>query len=82
MPPLERRLTRPLCVALGALDGELAEEAANLGWLLRLLLHSGLSISEIAYGLGFKDPGYFSRFFTRQLGVTPRDYRASGSRSG
>lgn len=48
----------------------------------RLLLHSGLGISEIAYGLGFKDPGYFSRFFTRQLGVTPSDYRASGSRSG
>lgn len=48
----------------------------------RLLLHSGLGISEIAYGLGFKDPGYFTRFFTRQLGVSPSDYRAGGSRTG
>ena len=48
----------------------------------RLLLHSGLGVSEIAYGLGFKDPGYFSRFFTRQLGIGPRDYRAAGQRTG
>lgn len=41
----------------------------------RLLLHSGMSINEICYELGFKDPGYFSRFFTQQVGVSPRDYR-------
>ena len=42
----------------------------------RLLLHSGLSINEICFALGFKDPGYFSRFFTQQVGMSPRDFRA------
>ncbi|MEP9317758.1 4-hydroxyphenylacetate catabolism regulatory protein HpaA [Pseudomonas sp. LABIM340] len=41
----------------------------------RLLVHSGLSINEICFTLGFKDPGYFSRFFSQQTGVTPRDFR-------
>lgn len=27
----------------------------------RMLLHSGLSVSEIGYRLGFKDPSHFSR---------------------
>jgi AraC family transcriptional activator of pobA len=41
----------------------------------RLLLYSNLSVSEIAYAVGFDDPAYFSRFFTRHTGQPPRDYR-------
>ncbi|OBY56878.1 4-hydroxyphenylacetate catabolism regulatory protein HpaA [Pseudomonas nitroreducens] len=41
----------------------------------RLLLFTGLSINEICYQLGFKDPGYFSRFFTRNAGLAPGEYR-------
>lgn len=41
----------------------------------RLLLHSSLSISEIGYRLGFKDPSYFSRFFRRYEASTPATFR-------
>lgn len=41
----------------------------------RLLLYSNLSVAEIGYSVGFEDPGYFSRFFTRHIGQSPRDYR-------
>lgn len=41
----------------------------------RLLLHSELSISEIAYTLNFQDPAYFSRFFRRYAGSSPGEFR-------
>lgn len=41
----------------------------------RLLIFSDASINSICYQLGFKDPAYFSRFFTRHTGVRPSDYR-------
>jgi AraC family 4-hydroxyphenylacetate 3-monooxygenase operon regulatory protein len=43
----------------------------------RLRLFTGSSVNEICYQLGFKDPAYFSRFFTRNAGVTPGEYRVS-----
>ncbi|MGG2396614.1 4-hydroxyphenylacetate catabolism regulatory protein HpaA [Pseudomonas sp. SH1-B] len=42
----------------------------------RLLLFSGATANQIGYQLGFRDPAYFSRFFTRHAGLTPGDYRA------
>ncbi|OWV97613.1 AraC family transcriptional regulator [Rhizobium sp. R72] len=33
------------------------------------------SVQEIAYRLGFSDPAYFSRFFLKQAGQTPRSWR-------
>ncbi len=35
------------------------------------------SVSEIAYGLGFKYPQHFSRVFKQYTGVTPQEYRSS-----
>ncbi|WP_375741361.1 4-hydroxyphenylacetate catabolism regulatory protein HpaA [Pseudomonas boanensis] len=43
----------------------------------RLLLFTGSSANEICYLLGFKDPAYFSRFFARNAGMTPGEYRLS-----
>lgn len=43
----------------------------------RSLIFSDLSISEVAYSLGFEDAAYFSRFFKEHTGQTPRDYRAT-----
>lgn len=41
----------------------------------RLLMYSTHSVSSIGYQLGFKDPAYFSRFFLRNAGMTPGEYR-------
>lgn len=40
-----------------------------------LLLYSNLSISEIAFSVGFNDSNYFSNTFKKCVGVSPRDYR-------
>lgn len=38
-----------------------------------------ISISEIAYGVGFKSPAHFSRMFKRVFGANPREYRGECS---
>lgn len=43
----------------------------------RLLFHTNHSLKEIAFALGFSDPSYFNRFFKRETGQTPSDYRTS-----
>lgn len=40
-----------------------------------LLLQPGLTIKEIASQLGFDDPYYFSRLFTRRCGISPLGFR-------
>jgi len=42
----------------------------------RNLAYTNLSVKTIAYTLGFSDPAYFSRVFTRALGLSPRAFRA------
>ncbi len=39
------------------------------------LLHSKLTVSEIAYKLEFADPSHFNRFFKKLCGQTPLDFR-------
>jgi AraC-like DNA-binding protein len=39
------------------------------------LLSSSLSVSEIAYELGFEYPQYFSKMFKKNTGMTPAEYR-------
>lgn len=41
----------------------------------RNLVYTNLSVSQIAYALGFDDPAYFSRVFTRSMGLSPRAFR-------
>lgn len=41
----------------------------------RLLSHSDLDIAEVGYQTGFKDPSYFGRFFRRETGRTPAEFR-------
>ena len=36
-----------------------------------LLQSTELNVSEIAYGLGFTDPHYFSRAFKKEFGAPP-----------
>jgi AraC family transcriptional activator of pobA len=44
----------------------------------RRLHYTDSPISEIAYGLGFDDAAYFTRFFTRRAGLSPRAFRRRG----
>jgi len=41
----------------------------------RLLLYSDHTATQIADRLGFDDPAYFTRFFRREVGVTPSRFR-------
>jgi AraC family transcriptional regulator, transcriptional activator of pobA len=42
----------------------------------RLLVHSNFSITEIATRLNFPDQSYFAKFFKRETGISPLQYRA------
>jgi AraC-like DNA-binding protein len=42
----------------------------------KVLLRNGIApISEIAFEVGYSDPLYFSKMFTREVGLSPREYR-------
>jgi AraC-like DNA-binding protein/mannose-6-phosphate isomerase-like protein (cupin superfamily) len=43
----------------------------------RLLVHTNLSVTEIATRLNFPDQSYFTKFFKRETGVSPLQYRAT-----
>jgi AraC family transcriptional activator of pobA len=51
-------------------------EARMMREARRNLAYTNLSISTIAYTLGYADPAYFSRVFTRDAGVSPKAFRA------
>lgn len=60
------------------LTGQTSNEIIKAKQLLeikRLLVHSSLSVSEIAHHLNFPDQSYFTRFFKRETGMTPVAYR-------
>jgi AraC family transcriptional activator of pobA len=66
------RLTRATngMSALRMIEARLMREAR------RNLAYTNLSISSIAYTLGFSDPAYFSRVFTRDAGISPKAFRS------
>lgn len=41
----------------------------------RLLVHTHLSVTEIATRLNFPDQSYFAKFFKRETGISPLQYR-------
>ena len=48
----------------------------------RQLRYTTMSIAQIAYHLGYEDPAYFTRFFTRRTKVSPRRFRARDAAAG
>lgn len=44
----------------------------------RQLLYTDEPVRAIAYALGFSDAAYFTRFFSRQAGLSPRAFRLRG----
>ncbi|MBB3406885.1 AraC family transcriptional activator of pobA [Rhizobium sp. BK316] len=49
--------------------GKLVDEAK------RELVFTLANVQEVSYRLGFADPAYFSRFFLKHAGETPKDWR-------
>lgn len=45
----------------------------------QLLKESGMTVTEIAYSVGFKDPSHFSKLFKKQFGVSPKAYIKEGT---
>jgi AraC family transcriptional activator of pobA len=70
--------------ACHAAAGQAPIELAHRHLLLeaqRRLHYTALSVAEIAYQLGFEDPAYFSRFFAKRMGISPRAFRAADAPS-
>lgn len=42
----------------------------------RHLVYTQASVTAVAYELGFGDPGYFTRVFSRSVGLSPKAFRA------
>jgi len=42
----------------------------------RQLAYTNLSVASISYAMGYADPAYFTRVFTRDAGLSPRAFRA------
>lgn len=71
----ERHLSRLCREGAGMAPQELIH-AAVLREASRMLAYTRLQVAEVGHRLGFDDPAYFSRFFQRGTGFSPRDYRA------
>ncbi|OXR49527.1 AraC family transcriptional regulator [Pusillimonas sp. T2] len=41
----------------------------------RDLVYTTMTVSVVSYALGFTDPAYFTRFFKRHVGVSPKAFR-------
>nr|WP_310101329.1 helix-turn-helix domain-containing protein [Sphingomonas sp. BE138] len=71
----ESRL-RVACARVAALSPAAMLDDRAMLEARRALLYTNLSVAEVGYAIGMADPAYFSRFFTRHEGCSPRDFRA------
>ena len=69
-------LSRRCRVATGLSAFDLAEERLIVE-ARRMLAYTHVPVAEIGYGLGFDDPGYFSRVFAKRVGQSPLTYRVA-----
>lgn len=44
-----------------------------------LLTNSSLTVKEVCFMVGYKDPNYFSRIFKKRIGITPSEYVKTSS---
>ncbi|MFZ2103222.1 MAG: helix-turn-helix domain-containing protein [Oricola sp.] len=44
----------------------------------RYLIYTEMTVAEIGHAIGFDDPAYFSRFFSKRVGMAPGSYRMTG----
>jgi AraC family transcriptional activator of pobA len=70
----ERQLTGACRRALGLSPLQLVHQRM-MAEARRRLIYTDLSVTEIAFGLGFSDAAYFSRFFAQREGLSPTAFR-------
>jgi AraC family transcriptional activator of pobA len=75
----ESRLRRACARAAGQRPIELVHHRLLIE-AERELRYTSLPVSRIAYQLGFEDPAYFTRFFTRGTGTSPSAFRPGRGR--
>lgn len=47
----------------------------------RLLVHTNMTVTEIAYAMNFPDQSYFTKYFKKVAGVTPLQFRKESMKS-
>ena len=67
-------LTETIKAVMGQPGGKLLQQRLALE-AKRWLAHSDLTIEQISDKLNFEDPSYFGRFFKREVGETPGQFR-------
>ncbi|MFB7665248.1 helix-turn-helix domain-containing protein [Kitasatospora sp. NPDC056138] len=70
-------LSEVVKAALGLTPGTLIRRSQTLE-AQRLLLRTDLTVRQISREAGFADPAYFCRFFRRETGLSPGEYRSGG----
>jgi DNA-binding response OmpR family regulator len=73
------QLHRKLIVLTGKSTSDLIRHY-RLNKARELLSASDLTIAEIAYQIGFKDPNYFSKSFIKEYGLSPSRFRSKRQR--
>lgn len=73
----ESYLSEAVKASTGRTPGELIRQA-RVHEAKRLLLRTELSVRQVASRVGFGDPAYFCRFFRRETGASPGDFRRGG----
>ncbi|MEQ0560391.1 AraC family transcriptional regulator [Amycolatopsis sp. NEAU-NG30] len=70
-------LTEAVKTATGRTAAQLVREA-RIREAQRFLLRTDLTVRQVARRTGFADPAYFCRFFRRETGVSPGEFRRGG----
>lgn len=72
----ENYLNRCIKRVLGRSAKQLINEV-NVAYAKLLLVNTTRDIATIAFELGYPSPSYFSKFFRKEMGVSPNEYRTS-----
>ncbi|MFJ3162969.1 helix-turn-helix transcriptional regulator [Streptomyces kanasensis] len=74
-------LAEAVKAATGRTPGQLVREA-RVHEAKRLLARTDLTVRQVAARVGFGDPAYFCRFFRRETGASPGDFRRGAEARG
>ncbi|MEU0535851.1 helix-turn-helix domain-containing protein [Amycolatopsis tolypomycina] len=72
-------LTEAVKAATGRTAAQLLRET-RIREAQRFLLRTDLTVRQVASRVGFADPAYFCRFFRRETGLSPGDFRRGGEK--